>query len=170
VVEQVKLIGFRSGLLDKYLELLELAAWFHDIGYHKDSACHEALGASMAEEFLLKAGMEKSKTEEIKKLILATVFTASPANLPEEVIRDADLSYLGTTDFDKISEGLRIEWERTKGMVLTDLEWVRINISFLLTHTYHTDYALTHLEPMKRVNLRMTKAKLVNLMKDNPEN
>ena len=55
-------------------------------------------------------GYNKNDINSIQSLILITKVEAKPHNLLESIIRDADLEYLGSGDFEKISEYLKKEW------------------------------------------------------------
>jgi len=52
VVEACEKIGKKSGLSDDDIEILLIAAWFHDVGYLETSEQHEEQSAKAARKFL----------------------------------------------------------------------------------------------------------------------
>ena len=54
VVEAVRLLGASMNLTDRQLELLQLAAWFHDTGYIEGAEGHEERSCKFAVTFLSK--------------------------------------------------------------------------------------------------------------------
>lgn len=153
VVLEVQLIADSCGVGANQKEQLIIAAMFHDIGYSQNPDRHEEIGADIAEIFLTDLGEDTTSIVTIKSLIQATYYPYSPKNRSEEIIRDADLAYLGTVEFWKGSDSLRIEWEKVKGLKFTESEWLRINATFLLAHKFYTPCAKERLEPGKKKNL-----------------
>ncbi|HCN37093.1 MAG TPA: phosphohydrolase, partial [Bacteroidetes bacterium] len=99
VTESAQKIGKKSGLNESELELVTLAALFHDTGYIVSKEGHEIKSAEFAEEFLKSKNYPPEKIQKVKELILATTIPVSPKNLMEEVICDADLSHLGSKEY-----------------------------------------------------------------------
>lgn len=153
VVEAVKKIGGKLGLSESELEPAIIAAWFHDTGFTESSSNHEDTGIRYAREFLLTHGYPESKTEVVAGCINATRYPQSPSNLLEEIICDADLSYLGTKEFGYKSDLLRIEWEKSEGKIYSEVEWLKVNTDFLTTHKYFTAYAKKSWDEKKSSNL-----------------
>src|ERR1035438_10890355 len=52
VFEAVTELGKNSGLPDEELEIIQIAAWFHDTGFLKDYLNHEYNSAEIAKEYL----------------------------------------------------------------------------------------------------------------------
>ena len=153
-----KEIGEAVGLAEEELEILELAACFHDLGYKNVYAGHEEVGVELAEAFLREHQYPEEKIEKVKGCIMATKMPQDPQNLMEQVIGDADLYNLGKPEFIERSNLLRQEWETVgMDMDLTDEVWVMDGLNFLSGHSYHTAYANQILGPGKQENINTLK-------------
>jgi len=76
-------------------KVLELAAWFHDIGFIKSHIDHEKYSAEIAKAFLKKEKIAAATIAKIEELILVTTMTKEPKNSLEKIILDADCAHLG---------------------------------------------------------------------------
>lgn len=143
---------------------LKIAAWFHDIGYINGSANHEDKSVEMAAEFLKTQKVNAAFISKISALILATKMGHEAQNNLEYIIRDADSMHFAQKDFLDISELLRLEWEQTSNIYLTEIEWIEKNIEFFTrNHTYYSTYALENWLPVKDKNLTSLYKKLRKL-------
>lgn len=141
-------------------KLLLIAAWFHDLGFTRQIDDHEKEGARLAEEFLRANEMEEEDIETVKSCIQATSYPQKPTTLLQQIICDADLMYLGGKDFIKISNLLRKEWELTRSITYTDIEWYWSSIRFASAHHFHTPYCAVKVERGKNKNIRLLLHKL----------
>lgn len=149
VVDAVKKIANKSDLSDEDLEIVSIAGWFHDSGFTKQYENHEDASIEIAKNFLKENNYPEEKIEKVVNCINATRFPQDPKNILEEIICDADLFHLGTKDYDDKSDLLRVEWEKTGNKEYSQLDWIKINIDFLLSHKYYTKYAKKNLEENK---------------------
>lgn len=134
---------------------LILAGWFHDTGYSKgESTDHETESQRIVSKFLEGKDVDESIRQKVLGCIAATKIPQSPTNLIEQIICDADLHHLGTDDFKKENKLLRKELKSVGGMDLSKKDWRKINIEFLSSHRYFTDYAQQHFDPIKQEHLR----------------
>jgi hypothetical protein len=70
------------------------------------------------------------------------------------VLCDADLSHLGSSQYTMHSFALRQELEKMQGLkVESDYAWWQLNIQFMKTHHYFTEYGKHILEGRKRINM-----------------
>jgi len=143
--EYIKRLKISSG--DAYL--LRTAALFHDIGIMWDYFNHETLGMKFVRNTLPEWGYTIEEINKICGMILATKIPQSPASLPEQIICDADVDYLGTDRFYIVANTLFKEF-LYYGLVHDDEGWDRVQVNFLNQHTYHTPYAKKFREPVKR--------------------
>lgn len=144
---------------------LSIAAWFHDSGYSKGIAKdHESESIRLATNFLQQANVPADIIHKAVACIDATRLPQSPTSLISNIICDADLSHLGTSDFFEKSKLLREEINATHDEKVNKKDWRKINIKFLEGHKYFTDYARQKLEPIKQRNLAELKNK--ELIKD----
>jgi predicted metal-dependent HD superfamily phosphohydrolase len=153
VVEYSRKIGKKSGLNDDEMEIVTLAAWFHDIGYIDTYKGHEDRGIEILTEFLNKNNYPKEKTDKVIGCIEATKMPQSPKSLAEEVVCDADLIHLGKEDFFDYSDLLKSEWENLEIKKVDDAEWHKISVELLSSHKYFTAYARKKFEPQQAANL-----------------
>ena len=156
-------IGTESGVSGEELEILQIAAWFHDTGYDDAGYGHEEKGVVIARNFLEEINYSAKKIELITSCIRMTNLGATPSTLFEKIIRDADLAYLGTNDFKRQSNALREEWRLTRNQKFSDYDWVKGQVSFLSTHVFHTLYAQDRFQPTKLQNLGTMKELLESL-------
>ena len=93
----------------------------------------------------------------IEGCIMATKMPQSPKNLMEEVICDADLHHLASTEYSDISERMHKEIEHMNGQEIDQASWNEMNYQFFKDHNYFTDYGQTKLQPVKEENLKAIK-------------
>ncbi len=152
VVKAVNEIALAENISGEDLEILLLAAWFHDLGFTKELENHEEISKKIVAEYLSKRGFSKEKISKTQSVINATIMPQNPTNKLDEIICDADLYHLGTNDFDKKSKLLRLEHEKLSGKKLSDIEWLQENEQFLSDHKYFTNYAFEKLNAQKLLN------------------
>ena len=134
-------LGRSMELADEELELLDLAALFHDTGFTETYEGHEAISRQIAQAFLEDHDYPPKKIEKVLLLIDATYPAKHPASKLEQVIKDADLSNLGSeTYFDNLKD-LRYEWAVFLNQSYDDEEWFKLNFKFFKEHEYYTPAA-----------------------------
>jgi predicted metal-dependent HD superfamily phosphohydrolase len=166
VISSCETIGKAVNLSSEELEIVQIAASFHDVGYVVKSNGHEEISAEIAREFLAHENYPADKIEKVISCILATQVPQNPKNVLEEVICDADLSHLGKKNFINRNDLFRIEFEHHFGRSLTEFEWLIKSIDFISTHKFFTDYAKRELEPLKINHLEKLKLMLAKLKND----
>ena len=149
VVDYVRKLCKKSEVPEEDTEIVTLAAWFHDTGYIEKSENHEDVSAEIASKFLSDKNYPEEKTLKVIGCINATKYPCNPGNLLEEIICDADLYHIGTKDYEDKSDLLRVEWEKSKDKIYTELEWLKLNIDFLTNHKFFTKFAKKNLEETK---------------------
>ncbi|MET9955280.1 hypothetical protein ABZ135_27555 [Streptomyces sp. NPDC006339] len=79
------------------LELVRLAAWFHDAVYRPDRSENEERSAALAERALTEAGLTPREVTEVARLVRLTVtHDPAPGDLNGEALCDADLAILAS--------------------------------------------------------------------------
>lgn len=79
------------------LELVRLAAWFHDAVYRPDRSENEERSALLAEKALTEAGLTPHEVAEVARLVRLTIsHDPAPGDLNGETLCDADLAILAT--------------------------------------------------------------------------
>lgn len=128
--------------------LLRTAALFHDSGFTVSSENHEQIGCSIVRGNLPNFGYTDSEIERICGMIMATRIPQSPKNPLEEIICDADLDYLGRTDFHTIGKSLFTELQAFD-RISNEKEWNRIQVRFLESHSFFTEVNISRRAPQK---------------------
>ncbi|MDX2129996.1 MAG: DUF5706 domain-containing protein [Chloroherpetonaceae bacterium] len=144
VVKASSEIGIGEGLNEDELEILLLAAWFHDLGHIETYENHERKSAEFAEQFLLQKGYAPEKITRVTGAIYATVIPQNPKTFLDEILCDADLIHLGLPNYETSSELLRAEWELVQGNQYSDLKWLEGNIVFFELNPFRTKYCLSN--------------------------
>lgn len=138
------------------IDILKVAAAFHDIGWIVEGNEHEKQGVLIAREVLPSFGFQPDQIDRVAGIIMATRTPQSPKNLLEKIMADADLDVLGREDFWERNQDLRTE-RSFNGHRMSDEEWYLSQLNFLEVHSYFTDAAKqlrdegkqTHIEEIK---------------------
>lgn len=146
-------IGTKSGLNDSELEIVTLAAWFHDSGYTVTYNGHEDAGKEIATQFLNEHNYDPGKINLVLGCINSTKMPQAPQNLMEQVICDADLIHFGQEDFFEYSELLKTEWETLGINHVSEADWYKASVDLLSTHRFFTQYARRKFSQQQSVNL-----------------
>ena len=134
-------------------QLLRLGALFHDVGFTISRDEHEERGTVIAEEMMSEFKCSASDIRIVQGLIRATKIPQNPRTELEKIIFDADLDYLGRSDYYEIASLLFKELQ-VNGVVKSEEQWRQIQISFLEKHQYHTEYARKYRQPVKEERLK----------------
>jgi len=167
VVDAVKEIAAAEGVDGDDLELLIIAAWFHDAGYVRVCKGHEEVSIEYVKEFLKLNKYPHEKTEKIISMIRATKVPQSPKNHLEEILCDADLHHLGTRIFEEKGDLFRLEIEKRGDGVCSDQEWLEISERFFKNHNFFTRYAKEKFGIQKNINFIKIEKQLKKLKKKN---
>lgn len=153
VLHQSIRIAALEGIVDeKELFHLKFAALFHDMGFIKTYANHEAMGCNMFVEIIKGYHFLEEDITCIQDLIMATKVPQNPQTHLQKIICDADLDYLGRVDFIEIASRLLMEQLHYK-LVASKQEWEDKQLIFLNKHRYHTQASQTLREPVKQLNI-----------------
>ncbi|GAA3986305.1 Pycsar system effector family protein [Mucilaginibacter dorajii] len=153
VVSAATKIANHYQLSDEDFFAVVAAAWFHDTGYFTDKAEHEAKSISLAEHELKQLKVSQQVIDKVKGCILATEMPQKPNGLLQEIICDADLFHLGSSDFQEKSKMVRKEFEIVKGITIDKDVWREKSIELLQGHQYFTDYCRLLLGDQQQKNL-----------------
>ncbi|MEO1257474.1 MAG: Pycsar system effector family protein [Bacteroidota bacterium] len=141
VVGAVKLVGEGCGINGRQIELLQLAAWFHDTGYVEGAEGHEERSCKFAVDFLSRHNVPEQDLDVITRCIMATKLPFKPKDLLEEVMCDGDLSHLGKDIYWDRCGRLRQELLMTRSIMMSEQEWIQFEIDFMGNHHYFTEAA-----------------------------
>ena len=136
------------------MQLVTVAAWFHDTGFSTCYKGHEYSSQNIATKFLSEHNVSDKSIQIICECIEATKMPQSPKSLLAKVLCDADLMHLSTPEFFYRKLLLRREWEVFCDNSVSDIEWHLLNKKFLEEHNYWTDYGKSILREGKHENLK----------------
>ncbi len=140
VVTEVELIGWAEGCSDEEILLLKTAGLFHDAGHTIDYDNHEYHSTEMARKILPEFNYSELQINTICDTIMATRLPPEPGNLLEEIICDADLDYLGRSDFIPVSNTLYDEL-KAQDKIGSLNDWNKLQVKFISNHQYFTKTA-----------------------------
>ncbi len=149
VIKESEIIGRSEGIKGNDLLLLKTAALLHDTGFLKCPSQHEPMGCQIASKILPDYGYTPEQVKLIDGMILATAIPQNPTSLLQEIICDADLSYLGTSNAMTESNNLRLEMKLLQHRIFSDIEWIDFQLDFLRAHIFFTTYARKYITPGK---------------------
>lgn len=160
VVKAAIEIAGESHFSPKQLEVVTLAAWFHDCGYTIRYKNHEDCSKIIAKDFLSRHNYLKGSIEQVLSCIEATRLPQTPHSPEGRVLSDADLYHFTKPDYPKYAQKLRAELKTCIEKNFSDKEWNEINYVFLTNHSYFTIYGKDVLQKFKEVNITLLKGKL----------
>ncbi len=141
VVDATITIASEYPLNAREKEVLQIAAWFHDTGYDQGADKHEERSVQYAAAFLSQHDYPLQDLESVLTCIRATRINATPQNLLEEILRDADYSHLGSTVYWDRCSRVRQELLVTRQAFMSEAEWVNFELDFITSHEFHTEVA-----------------------------
>lgn len=152
VIENILLISEKENITKENILLLKIAALLHDIGFIEKYDNHEEAGCKLSKKILPNYGIDDKDIEKICGMIMATKIPQNPKTQLEKIIADADLMYLGTNNFHTIGNTLFKELKENNKLN-NEMDWNRIQASFLSSHHFHTDFCINNFTQKKAENL-----------------
>jgi len=169
VVKDAIELGAGVGLSESDMEILLLAAWFHDTGYTVKYEGHEKESERIAAEFLKERNYPADGLNKVVNCIRATQLPQEPKDTLSKLLCDADLFGIAKKSFLKYGQLLRVEWGNNYKKAYTEEEWLKVELEFLHSHKYFTNYAKEKYSDQKRKNINKLKKKLEKLTKPNTQ-
>ena len=167
VMERAMYLWKKEGLSNQEIEILAIAALFHDTGFIIQYDKNEPIWAKIAQNYLKTMMYDRDKIQLIEEIILATdPDYTEPKNIYEKIIKDADLDNLGRDDFWDKTNDLSREIESIKNIKLKDPKWKHWVISFLAEHKYYTDTQIAERQHTKEENKNRLLKMVEELEKD----
>ena len=152
VVEATEKLAETEHIDEEETLLLKTAALFHDTGFLRTYKNHEEASCSIARENLPGYGFSDEQVDVVCRIIMATKLPYHPVGKLQQIICDADLDYLGRSDFFRIGDGLRREFLHYQ-IISSNEEWEKLQIKFLSNHHYHTESCKKSRETKKQHNI-----------------
>jgi predicted metal-dependent HD superfamily phosphohydrolase len=153
VIEQSQAIGKLEGVTERELEILKIAALFHDTGFLKVRSGHEQASIDFFQAIGGLSSLTYEDCDIITGCIRATHMPQNPMNQLECILCDADLDYLGREDFSLIGENLFLEMSAC-GEMNDRFTWDNLQVKFLEAHNYHTPSNQSRRNAKKEENLK----------------
>ena len=154
VHESAMRIGKEENITEKEMELLRIAALYHDSGWIYNGVGHEAISCEIVRKHLPDYGFNTDQIESICTIIMATKLPYTPENILQKIIMDADLDYLGTDTFFPRAESLRQELV-SLGKLAEGADWNKLQVPFIENYHYFTASSIKNREPKKNENLEL---------------
>ncbi|MBL7964804.1 MAG: HD domain-containing protein [Flavobacteriales bacterium] len=152
VVRAAESIARQEHIGSEDMDLLRVAALFHDSGFTEQDHDHEEASCRIARKVLPDMGFSGDSVERICAMIMATKIPQTPMDALAGILCDADLDYLGRPDFHRIARTL-FEEMKTYGVLSTEREWNELQVRFLERHGYFTRTNLRDRELLKQKHL-----------------
>jgi predicted metal-dependent HD superfamily phosphohydrolase len=165
VVNACKKIAGKCGISGIDLEMLVVAAWFHDVGYLSKLNNHEEASALEARSFLSKNVADEAFIRQVENCILATKIPQDPHDTLSAILCDADLFHVSQPDF---LENVHFFWDEIKalnGIKQPDSFYLENTLRFFEAHHFKTNYGQTILDPGKKENMERVRRTLQKLKK-----
>ena len=156
VLREAVLFAINEKRSERELELLAIAAAYHDVGFLEQMDDNEEIGARTAVAAMGEAGgYSEEEIELVKRMILDTKLHPvgesyqQKANTPlSKYLLDADLSNFGREDFFKM-----LEWRRQELEQEPDVVFAR-TLGLMQNHSWQTKTAERIRQPKKLENIR----------------
>jgi uncharacterized protein len=123
------------------VQLLAVAATYHDVGFIVSHVEHESHSIAITQAALPRFGFQPEAIARICGAIAATKLPQSPLDIFEALLADADLDVLGREDYWPSNLFLRAELEITDNRPISKREWYQTQLAFLQSHRYFTAVA-----------------------------
>ena len=160
VVEKAVLIGASEGLTAEEMDVLRIAAWFHDTGYVKTYQGHEAESAKIADNFLTHQNVDPEFRTKVSACILATTYPQNAVYLTDKVLCDADLMHLGEENYFELATKLFQEQKNAGIRKMSKAEFEKESAKLFEAHSFYTDYCKNTLDETKAKNLEQLKERI----------
>lgn len=153
VLSAVQTLADAEGLNEEDTLAVCTAALLHDTGFLETYKDHEAASCKIAMQLLKDHGYNGNFIEKVCSLIMVTKMPQRPSNHLEQILCDADLHYIGTSEYVATSDKLYAEFKKY-GMVSGPKEWRQKQVSFLMAHRFFSPSGQALYGPMAKKHLK----------------
>ena len=130
-------LGRMKGLATQDMDILAIAACYHDLGWIREEENHEKHSIDLAWESLPRFGYSTSELSLVQTLIESTKIPQQPYHSLARILADADLGNLGRPDFWRLNAALRQE-RQALGHAEDELQWWQTTYTLLTAQPYFT--------------------------------
>lgn len=161
VFERATYLAEKEGLSTEEIEMIQLAALFHDTGFIVQYDKNEPLWAKFASNFLKTMLYPEDKIKIIERIILATdPDYQEPKDIYEAIIKDADIDNLWRDDFFEKGKKVKDELETIKRIKIKNPSWHHAMLDVLYKNKFYTDTQKKERELQKQKNIETLKSKI----------
>jgi len=139
VLNRATYLAEKEGLNEEELEIIQLGALFHDIGFIKRYEQNESIGAEIAKKFLLKNNYPDHKILKVTEIIISTNPIIEPKCKLWAVLKDADLDNMWREDFLSKNMLLRYECKFIRGLNIKEKIRLEKTLDFLKEINMYTN-------------------------------
>jgi predicted metal-dependent HD superfamily phosphohydrolase len=168
-VKEARSLGETYSLSPEDMEVLQLAAWFHDTGYMETYLGHEEKSVEIATAFLKEQEYPDEQIAAVNDCIMATKKDVPSRSLLHDILVDADLANIGKPSFFSSAELLRVEWEIFLDKFFSNSEWAQFQLDFLLSMGFRTKHAQSKYSDQLGLNIQEQRNRLSKEEKKNSE-
>jgi predicted metal-dependent HD superfamily phosphohydrolase len=161
VFEEALRFAVIAGLQSRDIELIAIAAAFHDAGFITSSGPNESIAAELAVAGMRRGGYSDKECALVRQMILDTALISSPQGLVQSpstplsgYLLDADLSNLGREDFFQKGELQRQETNSD------EVAFWKATLSLIKAHAWITPVARAMRDTKQRRNVALLEEKL----------
>jgi hypothetical protein len=170
VYPESQYLAHEEGLDGDGLLTVAVIALFHDTGFVEQYLENEIIGATNGKNYAERSSNRvlQQNGELIFNGIMTTNMVEPPKNHYEKIIRDADLSILGLSDYWLWSEKLRREavmhqQSKLYKAALSDRLWLEQQLTFIGNHQWFTGAAIDVYEEQRLKNVELVRRKYEQL-------
>lgn len=143
------------------IEMLQMAALFHDTGFIIQYEHNEPIGAKFASNFLKTLLYPEDKIKTIERVILATDPSyTEPKDIYEKIIKDADIDNLWREDFFEKWTKVKTEVEVLKNIKIKDPDWHHAMLDVLYKNKFYTKTQIEERQQKKDENIALLESKI----------
>lgn len=148
----------KEWLSKEEIEMLQIAALFHDTGFIIRYEKNEPLWAKIASNFLKSIDYPSEKIKTIERIILATdPDYKEPKDIYEAIIKDADIDNLWREDFFEKWGKVKEELEEIKKIRISDPDWHHSMLDILYKTQFYTKTQIKERQKIKEKNEKKLK-------------
>lgn len=140
---------------EREIELVRIAATFHDVGFLVDRLMHEELGAELASALMLSLGTFSQEECEMVRLMILDTQVVSESGWCFDKLRTPLSQYLCDADvanFGRDTYLAKLELVRLETSSARDTSFYLNALAMLDAHHWHSAYAKQHLQAIKESN------------------
>jgi len=160
VLGNAEIIGGYCDIHEDELNILRMAALFHDAGYVDAYDDHEIFSAVRARRFLESKNVDENIIGQIERAIHSTKTPQNPTDNISKILCDADLMNLTFDDYFEQVDLMRKEWGMVGKANLDRHQFYLNTLEFFQKHAYHSEYGKKILQPKKEMTERKIKDKV----------